>query len=323
LKIVGMLVGVVLILVGGLLTWLALRSPAQRPASAEKVAPTPDRLARGKYLAENVIQCMDCHSDHDDTKYTWPARPETYGQGGFTFDEKLGLPGSVSAQNITPDPETGLGSWSDGEIMRAFREGVSKDGHALFAMMPYPLLRRLSDEDARSIVVYLRSLKPIRKDTPPVSINFPVNLLMKLDPQPLDGPVAAPSPSDSRAYGDYLAHIAGCIDCHTQHKNGKPIDELEFAGGWVFKGPWGTVVSPNITPDAETGIGSLTREAFIGRFKSFASMTELPPPPKGKNTIMNWKGYAQMPEADLGAIYDYLRTIKPIKNLVNKFPDAI
>jgi hypothetical protein len=97
---------------------------------------------------------------------------------------------------------------------------------------------------------------------------------------------------------------------------------MEYGGGWVFKGPWGTVASANITPDPETGIGRMTKEAFVGRFKSFASMTEPPPAPKGRNTIMNWIGYSHVPEEDLAAIYDYLRTIKPIKNKVVVFPDA-
>jgi cytochrome c553 len=320
--VLGALVGVVVALAGVAILLLVLKKPAQRPASTETVERTPERLARGKFLAEDVIQCMHCHSDHDADKYTFPSKPETYGQGGFPFDEKLGMPGSVCAQNITPDPETGIGSWSDGEIMRAFREGVAKDGHALFPMMPYGLLRNLSDEDARSVVVYLRSLKPIKKQTPEVRLNFPVNLLIKLEPKPLDGPVTAPPASDHLAYGKYLTTIAACIDCHTQHDKGKPIEGLEFAGGWLFKGPWGNVASANITPDDETGIGKLTKEAFVGRFKSFATMTELPTAPKGRNTIMNWPSYAKLSEDDLGAIYDYLRTVKPVKNKVVVFPDA-
>jgi len=136
MKILKVLVGAliaVLVLLGGAVGWLAVREPAMRPASAERVDRTPERLARGKYLAENVAGCMECHSEHRDDLYTWPSKPETYGQGGLPFDERLGIPGVVCAQNITPDPQTGLGNWSDGEIIRAIREGVAKDGRALFA----------------------------------------------------------------------------------------------------------------------------------------------------------------------------------------------
>src|SRR5215469_6978268 len=325
MKILKVLVGAliaVLVLLGGAVGWLALRKPAMRPASTERVDRTPERLARGKHLAENVAGCMECHSEHRDDLYTWPSKPETYGQGGLPFDERLGIPGVVCAQNITPDPQTGLGNWTDGEIIRAIREGVAKDGRALFPMMPYQGLRQMSDEDVKAIVVYLRSLKPIRKETPPVRLNFPVNLLIKFDPKPLYGPVSAPNRADSIAYGKYLATLAGCADCHTNHVKGKPVEAREFAGGWELRMPWGRVVPPNITPDSETGIGDLTRDEFIGRFKSFASLVELPKALPGRNTIMNWRGYAQMPEDELGAIYDYLRTVKPIKNKVNPFPDA-
>ena len=321
-KMLGGAVAVVVMLFGALVGWLAVRSPAMRPALTEPVERTPERLARGKHLAENITGCMECHSEHRDDLFMWPAKPETYGQGGFPFDERLGIPGVVCAQNITPDPETGLGNWTDGEIIRAIREGVAKDGRALFPMMPYQSLRAMSDEDVKAIVVYLRSLKPIRKETPPVRLDFPVNLLIKFDPQPLDGPVAAPNPADHLAYGKYLVTLAGCADCHTNHLKGKPVKGMEFAGGWELRLPWGRLVPPNITPDPETGIGNLTRDEFIGRFKSFASLVELPKALPGRNTIMNWRGYGQMAEDELGAMYDYLRTVKAIKNKVNPFPDA-
>jgi hypothetical protein len=98
---------------------------------------------------------------------------------------------------------------------------------------------------------------------------------------------------------------------------------MEFAGGWQMTLPWGRIVTPNITPDPETGIGNMPREAFIGRIKSFASLVEPPLAPKGKNTIMPWLEYARMSEDELGAIYDYLRTVKPINHkIANVFPDA-
>jgi hypothetical protein len=75
---------------------------------------------------------------------------------------EMGLPGRITSKNLTSDAKTGLGSWTDGEILRAIREGVSKDGHALFPLMPYPNYRTMSDEDAYAIVAYLRTLKPVR-----------------------------------------------------------------------------------------------------------------------------------------------------------------
>ncbi|MCU1228431.1 MAG: cytochrome c-related protein [Acidobacteria bacterium] len=324
LKIVGGVVLVVLALVLGGVSYLSMRKPAQRPASAEKIESTPARLARGSYLVNHVSDCLGCHSDHIDG-FAFPVKPGAEGQGGFVFDKKLGFPGVVAAQNITSDPETGLGKWTDGEILRAIREGVDRNGDALFPMMPYTHLRNLGDEDAKSIVVYLRTLKPVRNQVVAKRIDFPVNLFVKFAPQPLDGPVSAPDPHDSLKYGKYLTTIAGCYECHTPHddKNGLIADK-PFSGGWEMRGPWGRVLTANLTPHPDNYLGRATKAEFIGRFRAFASIDPLHPPvaAKGRNTVMPWLAFAQMTDNDLGAIYDYLKTVKPIANRVNSFPDA-
>src|SRR5206468_11541394 len=138
-------------------------------------------------LVEHVADCLGCHSDHTDG-FGFPVKPGTEGEGGFPFDAKLGVPGLVCAQNITPDPETGLGRWSDDEILRAMREGVDRNGDALFPMMPYQHFRYMSDEDAKSIVVYVRTLKPIHNQVPPKHLDFPVHFIAKFIPKPLHGP---------------------------------------------------------------------------------------------------------------------------------------
>lgn len=326
LKVAGaVLLGVVAV-AGGAVSWLAIRKPAARAVSAMHVEATSARLARGKYLVENVADCLGCHSDHVNT-FGFGVKPGTEGQGGFPFDAKLGVPGIVCAQNITPDPETGVGRWSDDEIMRAMREGVDRNGNALFPMMPYVQLRSMSDEDAKSVVTYLRTLKPIRHAVPQKKIDFPVNLIVKFVPKPLDAPVTAPDPAkDHVAYGRYLTKIGGCYECHTPHDEKQRLDEARaFAGGWEMRGPWGRVVTANLTPSADGYIGRATKEEFIGRFRAFASMTadNAPVAPKGRNTVMPWLAFSHMTDADLGAIYDYLKSVKPVANKVNSFPDAV
>jgi len=165
LKIVGGIVLAVVALAVGCISWLALRKPASRPASTEKIEATPARVARGEYLVEHVSDCLGCHSDHLDT-FGYPVKPGTEGQGGFIFDRNLGFPGVVAAQNITSDPADGLGNWTDGEVLRAIREGVDRKGDALFPMMPYQHLRHMSDDDAKAVVAYLRTLKPVHNQVP-------------------------------------------------------------------------------------------------------------------------------------------------------------
>ncbi len=310
---------------GGLIAFLALKKPAMRPPSAEKVEATPERLARGRYLVENVTHCLGCHSDARFDRFAIPTRPGSEGQGGFPFDQRLGVPGLVQAQNISSDPVNGLGAWSDGEVLRAIREGVNRKGEALFPMMPYPEYRVMSDEDAKSIVAYIRTLPPIDHAVAPRRLDFPVNFLVKFAPQPLDGPVSAPDPKDPVAYGKYLVTIAGCANCHTPiDSKGRRIPGQELAGGWLMPGPWGRVVSANLTPDPDNYMGQASREEFIDRFKSLESLDgeNAPPAPPGKNTVMAWPRFAGMTREDLGAIYDYLKTVKPIKKKIVSFPDA-
>jgi hypothetical protein len=324
LKVVGGVLLVVIALVAGALAFLTAKKPAQRPASTEKLEATPARLARGEYLVEHVSDCMGCHSDHLDT-FGMPVKPGTEGEGGYIFDKKIGFPGVVAAQNITPDKETGIGNWTDGEVLRALREGIDKNGNALFPMMPYEHLSKLSDEDAKSMVVYLRTLKPIKHGVPAKHLDFPVNFIAKFIPKPLDGPVSAPDPKNSVAYGKYLATIGGCYECHTPHDEHNKLDEANaFAGGWQMDGPWGRVVTANLTPHPQTYIGRATREEFIGRFRSFANLTaeNSPEAPPGRNTVMPWLAFSKMTDADLGAIYDYLKTVRPIDKKVNSFPNA-
>jgi hypothetical protein len=331
LKIVGLVALALPVIAGIGVGALALKHPAQREPSTETIERTPERLARGTYLAEHVSHCVKCHSGSDPDRYGQPPKAGQVGQGGMVFDEKSGVPGLVAAQNITPDPDYGIGKWSDGEVMRAFREGVDKNGDALFPMMPYSYYHSMSDEDARSVVVYLRSLPPVHHEVPKKRINFPVNLLIKSEPKPLDGPVTAPSDEkDHLGYGKYLVTIAGCRECHTQHDaHGQLVPGRDFAGGWSMAINAGDgrvmhVVPANITPHPTAYFGTATKAEWIGRVRAFAGMDgeNAPIVPPGRNTHMAWAAYAGMTDRDLGAIYDYLKTVPPIENRVESFPDA-
>ena len=319
-KWLGIVVLVVVALGAAIVGWAVARNPSQRPASAEKIEATPARLARGKYLVHHVADCIGCHSHHTEG-WAYPVKPGGEAIGGdFAWDEKIGFPGKLVAKNITPDPETGIGEWTDGEVLRAIREGVDREGKALFPIMPYVHYASMSDEDAKAIVVYLRTLRPVRNAVEAKVLNPPLNVIEKFIPKPLEGPVPDPDRTNTVAYGKYLATIGGCYECHTPHDNKGPIAAEAFSGGWEMKGPWGRVVTSNITPHPDTFLGRASKEEFIGRFRATYDPNAKVPP--GRNTVMPWTAFSGMTDEDLGAIYEYLKTVAPSAKKVVAFPDA-
>lgn len=302
---------VVLLLLGITFTvgWRPFLGPRARPLTARKFEATPARLLRGRYLAENVLDCFACHGEHDWTKHDAPLVPGTEG-AGQDMAILEGLPGHVVAPNITPDPQTGAGTWTDDQLARAIREGIGHDGRALFPMMPYPDFSHLSDEDLASVVVFLRSLPPVRHELPRTEIIFPVKYLIRSVPEPITAPVAPPDVSTPVKRGEYLVTVAGCTDCHTPQVKGQPMKGLEFAGGMPFKGPWGDVASANITPDA-SGISYYDEALFVQVLRTgYVKAREL-------NQIMTWWDYRGMTDEDLKAVFAYLRTLPPVKHRVD------
>lgn len=319
-KILLGLVIVIVVAAGGGYWWFTHTYPKIGPAPEMKVETTPERLERGKYLAGHVSGCLDCHSTRDWGYYAGPTKPGTTGQGGDYFDQAfVGVPGVLYAANVTP---AGIGNYTDGELYRSITTGVKKNGEAMFPLMPYVHFGRMADEDIKSIIAFIRTLKPIDNAVPPSHLDFPLNLIVRTIPQPGD-PQPLPNPSDEIAYGEYLVNAAGCTDCHTpMTTKGERIAGLEFAGGFEFRFPTGLVCrSANITPDSSTGIGKWDRTQFVTRFKKFdneeARHTKVES--TDFNTVMPWTLLAGMTESDLGAIYTYLRTLKPVNHQVEHF----
>lgn len=301
------------------LAYLMVRKPALRPAPVLRVTATAATVERGRYLFEHVLDCDGCHSERDFSRFGGPVIEGRRGVG-VTFPPEMGLPGRISAPNLTSDSETGLGGWSDGEILRAIREGVSRDGRALFPMMPYAGYRNLSDEDAHSLIAYLRTLPAVHNVLPETQLSFPVNVRIKSAPAPVDS-VGAP-PSDPVKYGEYLTLVGGCRECHTKEKRGQLVEELAFGGGREFKIGSAMVVSANITPDTQTGLGKLTESQFLEKFYQYKDYAKHGSPKVGDDgfTLMPWLGFSQMEERDLKAIYAYLRTVKPVVQAVETHP---
>lgn len=287
--------------------------PRVGPAPTMHVEQSEQKRARGTYLAEHVTLCIDCHSERDFSRFSGPPAPGSFGKGGERFGHELGLPGELYAPNITP---YALGSWSDGEIVRAITSGVTPAGRALFPLMNYPAYAKLCRDDLASLVTYLRGLAPIEHTPPSTELDFPVNLIVRTLPEPAELAEPCPDPNDSVAQGGYLVGVAGCADCHSPRKGEAFGPELAFAGGVELPLPNGhKVLSKNLTPDVASGIGSWSRATFINRFAAYRKAENVARVDDGDfNTLMPWSMYAGMTDEDLGAIYDFLRTQKPVKS---------
>lgn len=313
-KILGYLFGVVVLVVAGLLMYVSFALPNVGDAPDLKVEITPERVKRGEYLANHVTVCMDCHSTRDYSLFSGPLVPGTLGKGGEIFNQQMGFPGSFTSKNITP---FGIKDWTDGEIFRAITTGVSRDGHAFFPVMPYPYYGTMDEDDVKSIIAYLRTLKPIENKPADSKADFPFNFILNTIPKKAEL-TKRPDTSNVLAYGKYMTTLTACVECHTPVEKGQIIADKMYSGGREFAMPSGLLITPNITFDKETGIGNWTKEAFITRFQAYGDSTYKPHKVGATDfqTIMPWTMYGGMTKQDLGAIYEYLKSLKPIKNAI-------
>ena len=266
LRILLVLFLLILVGIGGLLAYVKMALPAVGPAPDLKVEATPERIERGKYLANHVMLCIDCHSERNWGLFSGPLVPQSEGKGGEIFDQKMGFPGSYVAPNITP---ARLSEWTDGEIFRAVTSGVSKDGRALFPIMPHPNFGQLDKEDIYSVIAYIRTLPAIKHTVGISSSDFPMNFIINTIPKEPTFQ-ERPSPDDLVAYGKYVVTAASCGECHTNYIKGEIVGE-PFAGGREFPFPDGSILrSANLTPHGTTGIGSWTEEMFLQKFTQYA-----------------------------------------------------
>jgi mono/diheme cytochrome c family protein len=271
-------------------------------------------IVRGKYLALGPAHCAHCHVPMDKILEVENGL-EIPLIGGWELDIP---PGTFRAPNLTPDKETGIGSMTDGEIARALRYSLGSDGRLLIPVMPF---QELSDEDLTAIISYLRSQEPVKNEIEPSEMKFLGKALVAFGAFTPTGPRNVPPKSVARdttaVYGKYLASsVANCYGCHTDRdiKSGEFIGEA-YAGGFLFDPePFSegfAFVSPNITPDPETGIMTdWDEELFLDRFHSGRIY---------KGTPMPWGALGRMEDSDLKAIYRYLQSVEPVENELEKY----
>jgi mono/diheme cytochrome c family protein len=263
------------------------------PASGQ----TP--VERGKYLAEGLASCISCHTPKEG-----PAAGKAYA-GGEMFGGDKG-PFTAYAPNITSDKETGIGAWTDEQIIAALREGKRPDGTIIGPPMPIGMYRGISDTDVKALVAYLRTIPPV-SNKPPKSV---YRMPLPASYGPPVGQVADVPRDDTVKYGAYLAGpIAHCIDCHTPQVQGRGDFANQLGrGGRAFGLPTGVAVARNITSHPEHGLGNWS-DAEIKRAVTQGISKDgrkLGPP-------MEYANLAKATPEDLDAIVAYLRTIKPLE----------
>jgi mono/diheme cytochrome c family protein len=249
-------------------------------------------LERGTYLMRGIVACGNCHT---------PQGPEgplpgMELAGGLKIEDPAF---TAYGANLTPDVETGIGGWSDEEIITAIREGRRPDGSMIGPIMPIALYSRMSDRDVRAIVAYLRALKPVKNAVPESVYNIPV--------PPAYGPpvttVAEVPREDKLAYGAYLAGPLGhCIECHSPMGPKGPDWHGELgAGGLAFHGPWGISHASNITPTNLGDWSDADLKKVIATGERPDGSRLLPPMPVGY--------YRNIAPSDLDALVAYLRSL--------------
>jgi mono/diheme cytochrome c family protein len=281
---------------------LILASLVAWPVLADEQA---DLAKRGSYLVNGPLACANCHSSRAADFSLIPGKEFA---GGFHLIDPAF---DAYSANITPDKKTGIGTWTDAQIIRAIREGKDEEGKIIFPPMPVPTYNNMSDDDVKAVVAYLHTLAPVENEVPKSKWNIPQ--------QPMPPAKGLPSPANSEtiAYGKYIVTaLAHCFECHTTPgANGMPdFDHHLGAGGFLITlAPGMTVRTPNITSDPETGIGKWT-DADIKRALTeglTATGGHLSPP-------MPFPWFKNMTPDDIDAVVAFLRTVPPIKNKVER-----
>jgi cytochrome c len=274
------------------------------PKPTEPPKPDPKLVERGAYIAK-AGACLMCHTGMG------PTGPdlEHMGAGGLEIPDPYG---TWRTPNITPDKATGIGNWTDDQIARAIREGTRPDGQQLYAIMPYTNYNRLTDDDTKALVAFLRTLKPVERNVAP-------NKDLKFPKIPMPKPANAPDDVSSPVkHGEYLATVMLCSHCHwTPDAKMMPQPDKMFAGGLDMTIPMfgtGKLYARNITSDKDTGIGKWTEDQIYNAIRSMQK-------PDGKMInppmMLLQGGWSQLEEKDVRAVATFIHQLPPVKNKVS------
>lgn len=273
----------------------------------------PSIVARGEYLVYGPGHCIECHGSSNSLAQLAAGVKEPL-SGGLRLG--LGPLGEVYARNLTPDRDTGIGRYSDAEIARMMRWAVRPDGRSTVEpLMPFG---NMSQDDLVAVISFLRAQPAVRNAVPPNQWTMMGKVVRSVSPvfkprTAIDPPAVAPAQQATKARGEYLSrYVSNCVGCHTpRDQNTFAATGPEFSGGFELEPIEGPGIdrnvwyrTPNLTPkDGSALMKFPDRETFIARFQKGGRQFA--------GSVMPWEAFARMSTEDLGAVYEFLRSLPP------------
>jgi mono/diheme cytochrome c family protein len=293
-----------------LLLSLALASGAALATPGRALAqPGPAEIARGKYIFGATGGC-GCHTE--------PGKGKPVNAGGRRIDAPFG---TVYSTNITTDRETGIGGWTDEQIVTAIRLGRRPNGERIVPVHPFMAFNGMAEADLTALVAFLRTVPPVKRQNEPKRIMVPLfesvflpAWLAAFAVRETPPPVA---PTSGLARGEYLVKaVAHCGECHTPRGATQAVDNSRFLAGNP-KGPENSEV-PNITPDPRTGLTWSVDEITYYLATGNKPDGDVVGGVMGEVIYGNIAGYKDMTKADLAAIAQYVKSVPPVRNKIGK-----
>jgi len=316
LRGLGYLCAVIAVMLAGVAAYVAWTWDRvyDAPMPSVKVSTDPAVLARGEYLIYGPAHCVECHGSGFDALQKLADGEHVPLAGGLRL--AMGPLGAVYAKNLTPDRETGIGRYTDGEVARMMRWAVKPDGRATVEpMMPFG---NMSDDDLTAVLSYLRAQQPVRNAVPQNEWTLMGKVIKSFvsvfkPRSAINPPPKAPQVGPTKERGEYIARYVGnCVGCHTPRDPASfAATGPEFSGGFEMEpvplpgaDPTLWFRSPNVTPKAGSALLKFPdRDTFVARFLKGGRHYAGSPMP--------WEAFARMHPDDLAALYEFLRTLRP------------
>jgi len=315
IRALGVLAVIVVLLVAGVAAYVARTwdRTYDKPLPEVRISTDPAVLARGEYLVYGPAHCVECHGSSFDSLEKLAEGTHVPLSGGLRF--ALGPLGAVYSKNLTPDTETGIGRYSDGQIARMMRWAVRPDGRATVEpLMPFG---NMSDDDLNAIISFLRAQPPVKNEVPPnewTTMGKVIKSFVSVAKprESINPPATAPAQGITKERGEYIArYVSNCVGCHTpRDPNTFSATGPDFSGGFEMEPiPFAGVEmslwfrTPNITPREGSALMKFPdRDTFVARFQKGGRQHAGSPMP--------WEAFARMSTEDIASVYEFLHGLQ-------------